>query len=233
MSDPTPAPSGDPSPLADVPATKAEVAERKAAWWRKRWVTIGEIVGVAALVIAVLGYLDTRRQHEEDAARRTAEVQHEKARAALVLTGQADKEGARITLGPLSAGQAVQGQRYLFPKVVLDHAMEVTAARPQIDRGWFDSGLRKALEAGAGEKTGEGALPVGVVTRYVEDGEERTDMSLYRVGFAVRDGGLFQGRKVVLLGLSLGRRAVAGDLQAAVEKAWAAEASRGLAKTGG
>ena len=111
--------------------------------------------------------------------------------------------------------------------------MEVAAARPQIDRGWFEGGLKKALEAGPGSKTGEGTLPVGVITRYVEDGEERTDRSLYRVGYAVKDGGLFQGRKVVLLGLSLGRRAVDGDLQAAVDKAWTAEAAQGLAKAGG
>ena len=73
------------------------------------------------------------------------------------------------------------------------------------------------------------AAAPGVVTRYIEDGEERTDQSLYRVGFAVRKTGLFGGRSVVLLGLSLARRGVDGDLQAAVDRAEAAEAAKGLA----
>lgn len=226
MSDPTPVPI-EPS------ETRAAEAERKAAWWRRRWVTVGEIVGVAALVIAVLGYLDTHKQHADDLARRTVEAKHEQARAALILTAAADADGGRLTLTPLGAGQAVQGQRYLFPQTVLGHAMEVTAARPQIDRGWFEAGLKKALEAGTGPKTGEGVLPVGVVTRYIEDGEERTDRSLYRVGFAVRGGGLFSGRKLVLLGLSVVRRGVDADLQSVVDKAWAEQAAQGLAKEGG
>lgn len=198
-------------------------AERKAAWWRRRWVTIGEVVALAALAIAVLGYLDAHKDRQAEADRRVAESRKAVARAALVLTAEADKDGGRLTLSPLGSGQAIQGQRYLFPKAVLGHPMEVTAARPQIDRAWVDAGLKAALDAGSGSKTGEGVLPVGVVTRYIEDGEERTDRSLYRVGFAVRKGGLFSGRAVVLLGLSLGRRGVEGDLQAAVDKAWAGQ----------
>jgi hypothetical protein len=107
--------------------------------------------------------------------------------------------------------------------------MEVTAARPQIDRVWFETGLKAALNAGEGPKTGEGVLPVGLVTRYIEDGEERSDRSIYRVGYAVRKTGMLGGRSVVLLGLSLSQRGVEGDLQAAVDRAWAAEAANGLA----
>lgn len=224
----------DPAPEIFVEAPNPETqAERRKPWWRRRWATIGEVVGVAALSIAALGYLDAHKDRQDEAARRLAEASRQKARAALILTADADKDGARLTLAPLGSGQAVQGQRYLFPKAVLGHAMEVTAARPQIDRGWFESGLKETLDRGAGPKTGEGTLPVGVVTRYIEDGEERTDQSLYSAGYAVRKSGLFGGRSVVLLGLSLARRGVAGDLQAAVDRQWAAEASKGLAAEAG
>ena len=204
--------------------TLEAAAEARRPWWRRRWATIGEVVGVCALLIAGLGYWDAHRERGQEAARRTAEAQKEKARGALVLTGEALADGSRLTLATLGAGQAVQSQRYLFPRAVLDHAMEVTAARPQIALGWFDGGLRAA----SGSGVGEGVLPVGIVTRYVEDGEAREDRSLYAVGYAVRKGGLFGGHKASLLGLSLLRRGVAGDLQSAVESAWAAQAARGL-----
>ncbi len=204
-------------------------AETKRPWWRRRWATIGEVVGVCALMIAGLGYWDAHRERGQEAARRTAEARREQARTALVLTGEAQADGSRITLSTLGAGQAVQSQRYLFPKPVLGHPMEVTAARPQIALAWFDGGLKVAV----GGSTGEGVLPVGVVTRYIEDGEPREDRSLYAAGYAVRKAGLFGGRKATLLGLSLQKRGVSGDLQAAVEAAWKAERARGLAAEAG
>ena len=227
-------------PGPEIPLEAEAVAETRAErakpWWRRRWASVGEVVGVCALAVAALGYWDSHHERVQEASRRAAEAQHDKARAALILTADADRDGGRLTLSPLGSGQAVQGQRYLFPRTVLGHAMEVTAARPQIDRAWFGDGLKQALDAAAApdaSKTGEGALPVGVITRYIEDGEERTDQSLYRVGYAVRKAGLFGGRSVTLLGLSLAKRGVAGDLQAAVDGAWKSEALKGLAPEAG
>lgn len=214
------------------PSPPQTAAERKAAWWRRRWITVGEIVGVCALGVALLGYLDSRRERQETRVERTQETKVQAARAALVLTAQASQDGARLTLSPMRPGQAVQSQRYLFPQAVLDHPMEVAAAQPQIDRAWIAAGLVRAAKAAGGPASGEGALPVGVDTTYVEDGETRVDRSLYRLGYRVERGGLFAGPKVVLQGLSLERRAVGGGLQPAVEARWKAVSARGLAPTG-
>lgn len=216
------------APIAPPPQT---AAERKAAWWRRRWITIGEIVGVCALGVALLGYLDSRRERQELRIERTQETRVEASRAAVVLIGRASEDGARVTLAPMRAGQAVQSQRYLFPKSVLDHAMEVAAAQPQIDRDWLAAGLVRAAKESGGPAWGEGALPVGVDTSYIEDGETRTDRSLYRLGYRVAKGGLFAGPKVVLQGLSLERRGVPGDLQAQVEARWRTVGAKGLAPT--
>ncbi len=193
---------------------------------------MGEIVGVGALCVALLGYLDSRRERQDARVERTQETRVEAARAALVLTGTAAPDGSRVTLSPMRPGQAVQSQRYRFPVAVLDHPMEVAAAQPQIDRAWIASGVVKAAKASGGPAEGEGAMPVGVDTTYVEDGETRTDRSLYRLGYRVEKGGLFAGPKVVLQGLSLERRGAPGDLQAAVEARWKAVGARGLSPTG-
>lgn len=201
---------------------------KRTAWWRRRWTTVGEVVGVAALTIAGLGYWDAHRERSVAQAEKAVSARREAVREALVLTGSVEGDGARLTLAPMRAGQAVQSQRYLFPRAVLDHAMEVTAAQPQIDRAWFEDGLKREVDAAArasGVKVeGEGELPVAVTTTYLEDGDLRTDRSLYRVGYRITPGGLFHGAKVTLQGLGLLERAADGDLQAKVDARWRAAA---------
>ena len=199
------------------------------------WITLSELVGVLALVIAGLNSWDAHREHAA-ASRREAVADRaaSAARSAVVLEGEMEADGGRLALRTVNPAQVVQSQRYLFPRALLAHAMEVSAARPQIDLDWIADGVRsdvaRARKAGAADADGEGSLPVGVFTTYVEDGEMRTDASLYRLGYAWR-GRLFGGPKLALQGVSLIRRAVPGDLRAAVEAAWRlahpAPASRG------
>lgn len=203
-------------------------------WWRRRWVTVGEIVAVAGLVLAGLGYWDAHRARLTQARDEVAAQRRSAARQSLVLTATVQEAGAKLVLSPLRPQQAVQSQRYVFPRAVLDHAMEVTAAQPQIDRAWFEAGLKSSLEAAArvrGGKPadGEGVLPVGVATSYIEDGETRSDASVYGLGFRLVPSGLFGGRRVVLEGLAVLHRHVAGDLQAAVDAEWRRVSAQPLA----
>jgi hypothetical protein len=191
------------------------------------WLTVSELVGLLALVLAGLNYWDSRRERADEMRREAAADRAAQARSSLVLNAEMQAEGARLSLQPLAAGQAIQSQRYLFPHDVLGHAMEVAAARPQIDLSWIEAGLRQDIErrrkAGTAAGSGEGELPVGVYTTYVEDGELRSDRSLYRMGYAWRTQ-LLGGPKLMLEGLSLVRRAVPGDLRKAVEIAWRSDA---------
>jgi hypothetical protein len=188
------------------------------------WITLSELVGVLALVIAGLNFwenhhervVDTRRQAAADRVAREV-------RSAVVLQAGMEGDGARLILQTVNPAQAVQGQRYLFPHAVLGHAMEVDAARPQIDLAWIEDGLRgevaRGRKAGTAGADGEGELPIGVFTTYVEDGETRTDQSLYRLGYSWRSR-LLGGPRIALQGLSLVARRVPGDLRRAVETAW-------------
>lgn len=209
-------PEADPKPLAPL-------------WWRRKWVTLSEVVGVGALAIAGLSFCDTRRLHREQQAERRGAAQHEVQRQALVLRGQPVDNGERLMLTPVREEQVVQSQRYLFPRRVLAHPMQVDAAPPQVQVAWVQDGLRGELRAAAEARhlklDGYGRLPVGVVTTYVEDGETRTDRSVYLVGYRVAPGGLFGGRpRVFFQGLEVDGRGVGGDLQARVDARWAAEA---------
>ena len=203
-----------PDAMTDTPAA------RKRRF--RLWLTISELVGVLALVIAGLNFWDSHRQRVQDARREAAADHAASARYALVMSSQMAADGARLDLQAVDPAQAIQDERYLFPRAVLDHAMEVSAAKPQIDLDWIASGLRvevaRARRAGGGAD-GEATLPVGVVATYVQDGEMRTDQSIYRLGYAWRSR-LLGGPRLALQGVSLIRRSVRGDLRTAVEAAW-------------
>ena len=186
------------------------------------WLTISELVGLLALVIAGLNFWDSHRQRMQDQKRDVAADHAASARYAFVMSSQMEPEGARLSFQAVDPAQAIQGQRYLFPRAVLDHAMEVSAAKPQIDLDWIAAGLRGevalARKAGAGAD-GEASIPVGVITTYVQDGDLCTDQSIYRLGYAWR-ARLLGGTRLALQGVSLVRRGVQGDLRTAVETAF-------------
>ena len=189
---------------------------------RRFWLTVGEAAAVLAVIIAGLSFWDSH--HERAQAVQQAQVQ-DRARLALVIRGSAEGGGKQILLEALQPSQAIQSQRYFFPGAILDHAMEVTAARPQIDADWISAGLIRALDETHVQGDGEARLPVGVATIYVEDGETRVDHSLYWVGYAWRSR-FIGGRRIVLQGVALEQRGVTADLQASVNRLWAASKGR-------
>jgi len=184
------------------------------------WLTAGEIIGVLALIVAALNAWDNHRQHEEAVREAAGEA---RAQAAFVAVGEADPHGRQIVISALKPSQAIQSERFWFPKAVLDHDMQITAARPRIETGWIEGGLKHALGAAHAGKSGDATLPVAIETTFVEDGETRRDTSLYRVGFSWRPR-LF-GTAISLSGIALDTRGVHGDARASVEARWRADVS--------
>jgi hypothetical protein len=182
------------------------------------WLTVSEIVGVLALVIAGLNFWESRRQHAEDVAKEQARIQ---AAVAFVAVGEADAEGRAIDLKPLKSVQAIQSERYDFPREILDHPVDITAERPRIQADWIAGGLKRALDAAHARSTGEARLPVAIETSYVEEGDTHSDVSLYRIGFAWKRGFL-GGWQIRLQGIALYRRNLDGDPVKAADARWTA-----------
>jgi hypothetical protein len=198
---------------------------------RKRgrfWLNIGEAAAVLGVAIAALSFWDSHRQHAEDARQHADEARRaalqSQAGSAFVLRAAAAQGGRQLTLETVEPRQVIQSQRYYFPAAILDHPMDVTAARPQIDQAWIAGGLGKALGASHAKGDGEARLPVVIVTSYVENGEARQDSSLYLIGYAWRSHFL-EGRQITLQGLALQRRQIPGDPQASVDRQWRLHAS--------
>ena len=187
---------------------------------RRLWITVSEVVGVLALVIAGLSFWDAHRDRSEGAKRAAVQQQ---VSSELVLTGDVDGSGDRIRLKPMKSDQAVQSQTLVFPTAVRADPVQIDAAEPRIEKDWIVGGLKKVEDTDkkAGKTPArEGRLPVGITTTYIQDGVARTDRSLYRIGYSTSSN-LLGVERVKLEGLSLVRRGVGGDLKREVEAVWA------------
>ena len=203
--------------MTDDKMTKAEKAEAAAV--RRRWITLGELLAVAAVVISGLTFWNSyseRRSHEVErqSEERSAEV---RART-LILRGVPDKDGEVLAISA-PTDQAIQSQTVTFPTALELDSIETT--NPRIEADWFDGALRKARKAAGqrDEDAGDERLPVAVTTRYIADGEMISDVSLYDVGYAVKDRFL-RGGVVRLRGLSFIGRTRADAAQARVDSLW-------------
>ena len=186
------------------------------------WLTVGEVVGVLALVIAGLNYWESHQQHVDQLRHDQAEAQAQtRVASAFVNVGEADKDGRFVSLHPLRSSQAIQSQRYRFPSDVVDHPVDITAEVPRIQADWIAGGVKHALDDGRAAGAGEARIPVVIETTYVQDGDTRTDVSLYQLGVAWKRGFL-TGRQVRLTGLALSRRQIPGDPARMLQARWTA-----------
>ena len=193
-----------------------------------RWLSLAEFVGIVAVAIAALGYLDSHRERAQTDRERAAAEREKKAEAtagalklSFLMTGTPESGGDRLRLATVHPEQVIQTQALSFPGDVRGDAVQTTG-NPRIEAGWFEGGLDKALHA-RGSKARQGRLPVGVVTVFIEDGQTKTDRALYLVGYSLHPR-VLRSDKVELEGLSLVRRGAGEDVQAAVDGLWARQA---------
>jgi hypothetical protein len=186
-----------------------------------RWLTLAEIVGVAALVIAGLGYWDNHRERIQTDRERAAESRERQAQARVsalkstfVMTGSPSESGDRIRISPVHPEQVIQTQELWFPAAVRADSVRTTG-NPRIEAGWI------ARVAKADPKARSGRVAVGVLTVFIEGGQTKTDRAVYYVGYS-RELRMLRADKLTLEGLSVARRGVAGDLQKSADGLWAA-----------
>lgn len=194
-----------------------------------RWLTLAEFVGIVAVAIAALGYWDNHRERAQtDRERAAAEREHQaEVRASalkqtFLMTASPEADGARLKLTPVHSEQVIQTQALTFPLEIRGDAVQTTG-NPRIEAGWFDGGLAKALHR-RGDRRRQGRVPVGVVTVFIEDGQTKTDRSLYLIGYSLHPR-MLRSDRIELEGLSLVRRGVGEAIQAAVDGLWARQAA--------
>ena len=158
---------------------------------RRRWITFGEIIGVAALVISALGLWISWQSTRNDKPTRVVE---QKQPIALTLRGTADRDGRALVIAPVEASHALE-------------SLTVTIkGAPPIEVGGDGrlgaDDVQAALKDRDRDRKGAGTVPVRIAAHYVEMGADRSGGGTYTLRYRWEGGGLFGGRSLKLVGLS-------------------------------
>jgi len=190
--------------MNDAPETPMERARRKS---RLRWITLGEAVAVAAVIISGLGLWMNYQDRQDSRADKVAETSRAAVRIPFYLKAEANSSGSSLTLTPVSPEDVIQGQTIRFPPS-FGLSPVTTTGDARIDADWFASALkadRKKREL-PDETAGDERVPVMIETDFLAGGAAggapAQTRSYYDVGY-VLEGHFLGGASVKLRGLSL------------------------------
>ena len=155
---------------------------------RLRWVTLGEAIAIAALILSGLGLWREWNKRDDP------KVVIEKPTAIrLALRGHVTDDGRRLEISPIEDGHALQ-------------SLVITAAGSKIELGSDGELTARALENALGKQAEDGKgthrARVRIEARYVEAGADRTAAGAYVLSYKWEGGGLFGGRSLRLAGMT-------------------------------
>lgn len=205
--------------MTETPKEKAESARI-----RRRWVTLGEVLAVAAVGISGLTLWNSYTERQDERVEKAGEAARASvANRTLLLKAVADRSAKRLDLTPPRPEQSLQGQTVTFPTALGVTPVDTTGDA-RIESGWFDDALVKARKASGlpAETRGDEKLPVLLTTRYLADGVLMTDHAIYDIGYAT-DTAFLSGTDVRLRGLSLVAR-VRGEDRKRLDALWSRKA---------
>ena len=159
---------------------------------RRRWINLGELIALAALIVSGLGVWIAWKNNSEDKPTRVVE---QKSSVPLALRGTVDSEGRVITLVPADASHALESAT-----VTIKGASPIEVGSD----GRLAAGDVQAALNGR-EKESKGlthSIPLRIAARYVEAGADRRGGGNYVLRYKWEGGGLFGGRSLRLVGLS-------------------------------
>jgi len=159
---------------------------------RRRWITLGETIAIAALVVSAVGVWIAWKSSNQD---RPTEVVERRNAVPLALRGTVDGNGRTLTIAPADPDHALQSLR-----VTIKGASPIEIGS---DGELSASDIEGALHGREKEaKDVTHSVPVRIDARYVEAGADRRGGGSYILRYRWEGGGLFGGRSIRLVGLA-------------------------------
>jgi hypothetical protein len=161
---------------------------------RLRWVTLGEAVAIAALIVSAGGLWLTWKT--SDKGQGPTEVVEKRQAVPLALRGTATDEGRTLEISPVESGHALQ-------------SLDVLVAGSSAIEAGSDGRLNASdLESALGDKAEEGKgthrVRVRIASKYVEAGADKTATGSYVISYRWEGGGLLGGRSLRFSGFTRG-----------------------------
>src|SRR4051794_15075815 len=159
---------------------------------RRRWINLGELIALLALVVSALGAWIAWKSNNRD---KPTEVVEQRSAVPLALRGTADADGRTLTIMPADPSHALESL-----KVTIGGASPIDVGS---DGRLSADDVESALNGHDKEaKDVTHSVPVRIDTRYVESGSDRRRGANYVLRYKWEGGGLFGGRSLRLVGLS-------------------------------
>jgi hypothetical protein len=160
---------------------------------RRRWISFGELIAIAALIVSALGVWIAWKSSSDD---KTTRVVEQRQAIPLMLRGKPDADGHELVISPVEQSHALD-------------SLTVTINTSSIRIG-SDGTLRAAdVESALKERDKESkdvvhSIPARIDARYVEMGTDRRGGGNYVLRYRWEGGGLFGDRSLHLVSLSRG-----------------------------
>lgn len=159
---------------------------------RRRWINLGEIIALCALVVSAIGVWIAWKNSNQDKPTRVVE---QRSPVPLALRGTSYDAGRTLTIIPADPSHALESL-----------TVTIRGATP-IQVG--SDGKLMASDAQAALKNREKeekdvtlSVPIHIDAHYVESGADRRGGGNYLLRYKWEGGGLFGGRSLHLVGLS-------------------------------
>jgi len=159
---------------------------------RRRWINIGELIALAALVVSALGVWISWKSSD---SKGPTEVIEQRQPIALTLRGKAEDDGRSLEISPVESSHALQSLTVTFPGA---KPIEI-GSDGQLDADSVEAALSDDAKE---EAKGRHSITVRIDTRYVEMGKDKRASGTYRLSYRWEGGGLFGGRSLRLISLS-------------------------------
>lgn len=161
---------------------------------RRRWINLGEIIALAALIVSALGVWIAWKSSNEDKPTRVVE---QRPSVPLALRGSVDSDGRTLTIVPADPSHGLESVT-----VTINGASPIDVGSD----GRLSASDVEAVLKGREKEPKDVALrlPVRIDARYVEAGTDKRGGGSYVLRYKWEGGGLFGGRSLHLLGMSRG-----------------------------
>jgi hypothetical protein len=155
---------------------------------RLRWVTLGEAIAIAALILSGLGLWHEWNKRDDPKV-----VIEKPTSVALALRGRVRDEGRALEISPIEESHALQSLTITVAgsKIELGSDGELSA-------GAIENALGKQAEDGKGRHT----TRVRNEARYVEAGADKTAAGAYMIPYKSEGGGLSGGKSLRFISFS-------------------------------
>ena len=161
---------------------------------RRRLVTIGELIALAALIVSAIGVWISWKSADHEGPTKIVE---QRQAIPLILRGRREDDGTRLVISPVESSHALES---LTVKIAGASPISVGS-----DGELSASDVASALSGREKEPRNTTlSVTARIDARYVEAGQERTSSGTYALRYQWKGGGLFGGRSLHLVSLSRG-----------------------------